>query len=73
MVLLESVTDEDEAELRDLVARHAEYTGSTVARTLLERWPEARGEFVKVMPEDYKRVLEAQRDGETAKVTAAAG
>ncbi|MEE4381659.1 MAG: glutamate synthase large subunit [Pseudomonadales bacterium] len=73
MVLLESVTDEDEAELRDLVARHAEYTGSTVACALLERWPEARGEFVKVMPEDYKRVLEAQRDGETAKVTAAAG
>jgi glutamate synthase (NADPH/NADH) large chain len=74
MVLLETVTDEDEGELRDLVARHAEYTGSTVARRLLERWPEARGEFVKVMPEDYKRVLEARRGREAdAAVTAAAG
>ena len=74
MVLLETVTDEDEEELRDLVVRHAAYTGSTVARALLERWPEARREFVKVMPEDYKRVLEARRDREAGtEVTAAAG
>jgi glutamate synthase (NADPH/NADH) large chain len=53
--------DEDIAELRELIALHHEYTGSKVAEHVLENWPEVLSEFVKVMPVDYKRVLQERR------------
>src|SRR5690606_31121099 len=49
--------DEDISELRELIELHHEYTGSTVAARILDAWPAVLGEFVKVMPTDYKRVL----------------
>jgi len=49
---------DDIAELRDLVERHADFTGSTVAQRIVARWEDALMEFVKVMPTDYKRVLQ---------------
>jgi len=59
MVELESVTaPEDIEELHRLVSKHQRLTGSTVAANLLNNWEAALGEFVKVMPTDYKRVLE---------------
>ena len=63
MVELEKViTDEDIAELQELVEKHQAYTGSTVAGELMARWDQTLAEFVKVMPMDYKRVLlERQR------------
>ena len=64
MVGLEPVGDEYLSELRELVARHTRFTGSTVARRLLERWSEARRQFIQVMPHDYRRVLEAQREAQ---------
>ncbi|MCY3970282.1 MAG: glutamate synthase-related protein, partial [Acidobacteria bacterium] len=66
MVGLEPVGHEYEAELRELVERHARFTGSTVARRLLDRWNEALRRFIQVMPHDYRRVLEAQREPRTA-------
>jgi glutamate synthase domain-containing protein 3 len=44
---------------RRLIERHAEFTGSGVARRLLARWSETVPRFVKIMPKDYRRVLEA--------------
>ncbi len=62
MVELETVTDkEDIAELRDLIERHQQYTGSEIAQRLLEDWDGTLSQFVKVMPTDYKRVLEEQK------------
>ncbi len=59
MVELESVeAPEDIIELRELITLHQEHTGSTVAQNLLNEWPDILGQFVKVMPSDYKRVLE---------------
>ena len=59
MVGLEALLDEEEnAWLRSLIARHGEYTGSSVAEALLRDWHTSLGQFVKVMPTDYKRVLE---------------
>ena len=59
MVELESVEDETEAEeLEDLIARHAEYTGSPVAARILADWDRNLPRFVRVMPIDYKRVLQ---------------
>ena len=62
MVELEGlVDDEDIAELRTLIENHQKYTGSTVAASVLDNWSEAVKQFVKVMPTDYKRVLEEQK------------
>jgi glutamate synthase (NADPH/NADH) large chain len=59
---LESVAeDEDIAELRELIEQHREFTRSPVAEGILDRWPEVLGEFVKVMPIDYKRVMQERR------------
>ena len=66
MVDLDPVTMEDDAELRSLIEKHQRYTGSTVAEALLTRWESARNEFVKVMPRDYKRVLEAAKAASAA-------
>ena len=51
------VDDEDIAELRDLIELHKQFTGSTVAETVLDAWPNVLTQFIKVMPTDYKRVL----------------
>jgi glutamate synthase (NADPH/NADH) large chain len=62
MVDLESLTADDEAFLRGLVTRHVELTGSTRGRLVLDEWASLveRAAIVKVMPRDYKRVLEAE-------------
>ena len=66
MVDLDPVdAEEDIAELRELIAEHQQKTGSTVAATVLDRWPAVLKQFVKVMPIDYKRVL-AESKGKKA-------
>ena len=65
MVELEKVEDsEDIAELQNLVKEHFERTGSTVASGVLDNWGTALGQFVKVMPTDYKRVLTERKQRE---------
>jgi glutamate synthase (NADPH/NADH) large chain len=55
---LEAVSDAaDIAELKTLISRHLEYTESPVAAQILANWDTALAQFVKVMPTDYKRVL----------------
>jgi glutamate synthase (ferredoxin) len=60
MVTLEPITDEVEMEeLRALIQRHDEYTQSERARKVLALWDVVAPKFVKVMPRDYKRMLQA--------------
>ena len=62
MVELEKVESSDDIEeLRGLIEKHRDYTGSGVAADALSRWDEVLPQFVKVMPTDYKRVLEEQK------------
>jgi glutamate synthase (ferredoxin) len=62
MVGLEKLEDREEIEyVRNLIQRHAEYTRSQRALRLLVLWEEYVGKFVKVMPKDYKRVLQAMK------------
>ena len=62
MVGLVALDDAEEAELvLKLISRHAELTGSTRAKTIVSKWAEMRPLFVKVIPHDYRRVLEAQK------------
>jgi len=68
MVELEPVDDPDDvAELVLLLTNHAELTGSPVARDILHRWNVARRAFVKVMPVDYKRVLQQLKNAEATR------
>jgi glutamate synthase (NADPH) large chain len=61
MVDLEALEDPmDEALVRALLERHVEFTSSQHAARLLHDWPDTRARFVKVMPRDYKRVLQAE-------------
>ncbi len=50
----------DEVNLRTLIEQHFKYTGSEVAREILDNWDMALIKFVKVMPIDYRKVLEKQ-------------
>jgi glutamate synthase (NADPH/NADH) large chain/glutamate synthase (ferredoxin) len=47
----------DEAQLKQLLADHLQWTGSRRARELLDDWASARAKFVKVFPTEYKRAL----------------
>ena len=56
------VPDEADLELlRGVVIRHGELTGSEVAASVLGDWPRRSRSFTKIMPRDYRRVLEAIR------------
>jgi glutamate synthase (NADPH/NADH) large chain len=59
MVDLESLTADDRLWLKDRITLHRDETGSEVARRILSDWSAATEVFVKVMPRDYRRVLEA--------------
>jgi glutamate synthase (ferredoxin) len=59
MVDLEALEDPEEIrELHEMIQKHAEYTGSAKAQQVLAGWESRVPQFVKVMPRDYKRVLQ---------------
>jgi glutamate synthase (ferredoxin) len=60
MVALYPLDDPEEIDIvHAMVRRHAEYTGSARARAVLVAWEQLVPKFVKVLPNDYKRVVEA--------------
>ncbi|MGB3634234.1 MAG: glutamate synthase large subunit, partial [Rubrobacteraceae bacterium] len=62
MVGLEAVeSDEDVSLLRGLVEQHLEWTGSEKAKRILENWDETLDKFIKVMPNDLKKILQEKR------------
>ena len=73
MVGLEKLTDEKEIQfVKALVQSHLEYTGSSKAKSLLDNWSQSEKDIVKIIPHDYKRVLEqsAEENIEKSKVLA---
>ena len=57
----------DGERVRELLARHVKYTGSTRARTILDNWAEYLVKFVKVMPVEYAKALrELEKAQETS-------
>ncbi len=66
MVAIEDLSEQDRDWLSKTVTKHAELTGSTIAAALLADWPRRVVGFSKIMPLDYKRVLEASRVAEAA-------
>ncbi len=64
MVDLDGLDDTDDEWLRDVITAHVDATDSAVGQRLLADWPRAQSKFVKVMPRDYKRVLDAMAQAE---------
>jgi glutamate synthase (ferredoxin) len=70
MVSLQPLTDPAEtAEVRALVQEHGDITKSTRAWKLLAEWDTAVTRFVKVIPKDYQRAMEAMKRAEAAGLT----
>ncbi|MCM2333523.1 MAG: glutamate synthase-related protein, partial [Anaeromyxobacteraceae bacterium] len=62
MVGLSRLEEPEELGLvKGLVERHVAMTGSVLGKEVLAGWKELAGKFVRVLPHDYRRMLEAQR------------
>ncbi|MEQ8243839.1 glutamate synthase large subunit, partial [Fulvivirga sp.] len=61
MVLLEPLDDEDMDLVKSLVDKHRQFTESQLAEKLLGNWKYYINQFVKVIPTDYKAVLESKK------------
>jgi glutamate synthase (NADPH/NADH) large chain/glutamate synthase (ferredoxin) len=62
MVELEPVRDKaDQAVLKNMIERHARYTGSAKAKKVLEQWDQMLPKFLRVMSVEYKKVLEQRK------------
>ncbi|MEU9880511.1 glutamate synthase large subunit [Streptomyces phaeochromogenes] len=66
---VEELDDTDKQWLHDVVRRHAEETGSTVAEKLLAEWPASVDRFSRIIPSTYKAVLAAKDAAERAGLT----
>jgi glutamate synthase (ferredoxin) len=64
-VTLERLDERDLEEVEEMLKRHAIYTHSARAWQLLALWQETAQKFVKVMPKDYRRMLEALQKAES--------
>ena len=58
--------DQSEQELRNLIELHRKFTGSPIADQVLTAWGRTLGQFIKVVPTDYRRALELMDKEELA-------
>ncbi len=68
MVDLDPVVNGDSQELQEMISRHYAYTGSTVAKFVLDDFENQLKNFVKVFPKDYKKALLQKAEGVKQKV-----
>ena len=70
MVDLDPMEEKDAELLREMLKQHLAYTGSTVAKYLLDDFDNQLAYFVKVFPRDYKKVLakKTQEEGVEIKI-----
>lgn len=61
MVMLDTLDAEDEQLLRGMIESHQQFTKSKIASHILSYWPAAFKQFIKVMPIDYKAVVEKRK------------
>lgn len=58
MVSFDPLDDDNQVELKTMIEKHVEYTNSRLAKSILQNWSENIKKFVKVIPNDFKRMLE---------------
>ena len=61
LVDLDAIEQEDKDLLKEMLTKHADFTGSEVAKSFLANFETSLQSMVKVMPRDYKRVLEKRK------------
>jgi glutamate synthase domain-containing protein 2/glutamate synthase domain-containing protein 3 len=61
MVVLEEVTSDDLSTINDLLHNHYRYTQSKIAKKILDNLKDEMQRFVKVMPVEYKRILDGKK------------
>ncbi len=61
MVELEKVNQEDAAFINNLLINHYRYTKSSVAKKILDDFNNEIKKIIKVMPKEYKRILESKQ------------
>ncbi|MDT5169607.1 MAG: glutamate synthase large chain, partial [Mycobacterium sp.] len=64
MVELEALDEDDVEWLHEMIQAHIDATDSAIGQRILADWGAAQQRFAKVMPRDYKRVLEAIAEAE---------
>ena len=63
MVELGSLTEDDKKQLLHLISRHASFTKSHLAERILKKWEKYLPLFTKVIPKEYKQILEKSLSG----------
>ena len=72
MADLEDLAEQEDIDLlHDLLGEHLQRTGSDPARRILDNWPTSIGNFRKVMPRDYRRVLLERAQRQAAELVTA--
>ncbi|MCF6137347.1 glutamate synthase large subunit [Pseudalkalibacillus berkeleyi] len=70
MVLLEELDNIEEIQyIKEMLHKHVQYTGSAKAKYILNHWREAVKQFVKIIPEEYKRKLQQDDDRDMKKAS----
>ncbi len=67
MVDLDPLNEDDSRELKQIIYEHYLYTGSTVAKFVLDDFENQLKNFMKVFPKDYKKALEVRSEVESTK------
>ncbi len=60
MIMFEKLTDhEEEQEVKQMIQEHLDYTNSSKAAALLENWAQEKNQFIKIIPRNYKMMLQS--------------
>ena len=70
MVGLETPTEGDLEEIKQLISNHVEYTNSKKARFILDDFENFKTKFIKIIPHEFKRILEEKQNEEQEKIVA---
>ncbi|MEJ2004604.1 MAG: glutamate synthase-related protein, partial [Cyclobacteriaceae bacterium] len=68
MVDLDPLESEDISQLQAMIEEHMAYTHSSIASSILKNWDKEIQHFIKVIPFDYKKVLEKRKESENMKI-----
>ena len=66
---MQNMTAQDAERLHALITRHAHYTNSAKAKTIIADWPTWLAKFRKVMPLEYRRALKEMEKHQDADTT----
>ena len=61
MIDLDPVDEDDAREMKEMITRHYAYTGSSVAKFVLDDFENQLRNFIKVFPKDFKKVLSEKK------------